>query len=211
VPYLIEKECQHLLRKFPNFQEYLELPEYIELISLLGKGIGIHHAGMLPPFREIVEILFSKGFIQILFCTETLSVGINMPVKTTIFTSLEKYDGEHMRYLQSHEYVQSAGRAGRLGLDTIGHVIHLNNLFKSPISLACYKGILSGKSQTFTSKFKISYSLLLRFLIGEQGIDTFFSQSLLNYQIQKQLTILSKTHINQPAKIKVINIIKKIR
>ena len=206
VPYIIEKECQHLLRKFPNFQEYLELPEYVELISLLGKGIGIHHAGMLPPFREIVEILFSKGFIQILFCTETLSVGINMPVKTTIFTSLEKYDGEHMRYLQSHEYTQSAGRAGRLGLDTVGHVIHLNNLFKSSISLPFYKGILSGKSQTFTSKFKISYSLLLRFLGGRENeekntIESFFSQSLLNYQTEQLIKPIHEELLGEKEKL----------
>jgi antiviral helicase SKI2 len=87
-----------------------------------------------------------------------MSVGINLPVKTTIFTDVSKFNGEIVRPLYSHEYTQAAGRAGRLGLDTVGHVIHLNNLFRNVESVN-YKLMMNGKPQTLTSKFKISYNL----------------------------------------------------
>ena len=160
IPYLIKRECDQILRKLPNFMEYLDLPEYIELTGLLEKGVGIHHAGMMPVLREMVELLFSKGYIKVLFCTETLSIGINMPVKTTIFTDVKKFDGKENRFLYSHEYTQMAGRAGRLGLDKVGHVIHLNNLFRN-VSLLEYRTFMNGKPQTLVSKFKISYNMLL--------------------------------------------------
>ena len=68
----------------------------------------------------MVELLFSKGFIQLLFATETFSVGLNMPTKTVLFTDVNKFDGSGMRFLHSHEYTQQAGRAGRRGFDTKG-------------------------------------------------------------------------------------------
>ena len=123
------------------------------MVKLLRKGVGIHHAGLMPVLREMVELLFARGFIKVLFCTETMSVGINLPVKTTIFTDINKFNGEVIRSLHSHEYTQAAGRAGRLGLDTVGHVIHLNNLFRNVDSIS-YKKMMSGKPQTLTSKFK---------------------------------------------------------
>jgi len=109
----------------------------------LRKGVGIHHAGLMPILREMTELLFARGFIKILFCTETMSVGINLPVKTTIFTDVNKFNGEIIRTLYSHEYTQAAGRAGRLGLDTVGHVIHLNNLFRNVDSVS-YKMMMNG-------------------------------------------------------------------
>ena len=80
----------------------------------------------------MVELLFSKGYIKLLIATETFAVGINMPTKTVLFTSLKKFDGSGMRNLSPQEYTQMAGRAGRRGLDTVGHVIHLNNMFEVP-------------------------------------------------------------------------------
>jgi superfamily II RNA helicase len=98
VPYTVRRECEQLLRqKLPNYQEYLELPEYNNLVSLLEKGIAIHHSGCMPILREIVEILFERGYIKLLFCTETFSVGLNMPIKTVLFTDLTKYDGTNNR------------------------------------------------------------------------------------------------------------------
>ena len=187
VPYTVDRECEQIIRKLPNYEEYLHLPEYVNTVKLLRKGVGIHHAGLMPILREMTELLFARGFIKILFCTETMSVGINLPVKTTIFTDINKFNGEINRTLYSHEYTQAAGRAGRLGLDKVGHVIHLNNLFRDIDSIT-YKMMMNGKPQKLTSKFKISYNLLLNLLdIGDTNIVSFASRSMTTGDIDAQL------------------------
>lgn len=188
VPYIAKRECEQILRsKLPNFEEYLYLPEYITLVSLLEKGIATHHSKMLPVFREIVEIFFARGFIKLLFATESVAIGLNLPVKTCIFTDIYKHDGNSMRILQAHEYTQSAGRAGRLGLDKVGHVIHLNNIFRDLDSIS-YKTMMNGKPQKLTLKFKISYNLLLNLLdIGDTNLVTFASRSMSTGDIDAQL------------------------
>jgi superfamily II RNA helicase len=187
-PYIIDRECEHIIRKLPNYQEYLNLPEYIKMVTLLRKGIAIHHSGVTPVLREMVELLFAKGFIKLLFCTETMSVGINMPVKTTIFTDVCKFDGENNRMLYSHEYTQAAGRAGRLGLDTVGNVIHLNNLFRNVETLSSYKNMMSGKPPTLKSKFKISYNLLLNLIdIGDNNFINFARKSMVKDDLDSEL------------------------
>ena len=90
IPSTIKKECKQILMKLPNYREYLLLPEYDWLTKLLEKGIAVHHSGITPVFREMVEILFGKGYIKLLFATETFAVGINMPTKTVIFSSMTK-------------------------------------------------------------------------------------------------------------------------
>ena len=159
-PYIVREECSQILRKLPNFKEYLELPEYLKMVSLLEKGIAIHHAGVMPVLREMVELLYSKGYIKLLFATETFSIGLNMPTKSVIFMDAFKYDGSINRILHSHEYTQMAGRAGRRGIDKIGNVIHLNNLFRN-MDTTSYRIMMKGTPQTLTSKFKISYNLVL--------------------------------------------------
>jgi len=187
-PYIIDRECEHIIRKLLNYQEYLNLPEYINMVTLLRKGIAIHHSGVTPVLREMVELLFAKGFIKLLFCTETMSVGINMPVKTTIFTDVCKFDGENNRMLYSHEYTQAAGRAGRLGLDTVGHVIHLNNLFRNVDTMTSYKTMMSGKPPTLKSKFKISYNLLLNLIdIGDNNFINFARKSMVKDDLDSEL------------------------
>jgi superfamily II RNA helicase len=192
VPYIVDRECEQIIRKLPNYQEYLHLPEYLNTVKLLRKGVGIHHAGLLPVLREITEMLFAKGFIKILFCTETMSVGINLPVKTTIFTDINKFNGEIIRTLYSHEYTQAAGRAGRLGLDKVGHVIHLNNLFRNVDSVS-YKKMMNGKPQSLTSKFKISYNLLLNLLdVGDSNLVDFAKKSMITDDIKSQTDEMTK-------------------
>jgi superfamily II RNA helicase len=187
VPYTVDRECEQIIRKLPNFEEYLHLPEYVNTVKLLRKGIGIHHAGLMPILREMTEMLFARGFIKILFCTETMSVGINLPVKTTIFTDINKFNGEINRPLYSHEYTQAAGRAGRLGLDKVGHVIHLNNLFRNVDSVG-YKAMMNGKPQTLSSKFKISYNLLLNLLdIGDNNLVNFATRSMVTGDLDNQM------------------------
>lgn len=164
-PSIIKKECENILRnKLKNYKEYTELDEFKNLITLLQKGIAIHHAGIMPIMREMVEMLFEKGYIKLLFATETFAVGINMPTKTVIFTSLSKFNGNNgMRNLLSHEYTQMAGRAGRRGLDKVGHVIHCNNLFDMPLCND-YRKILTGSPKMLKSQFKISYNLVLNII-----------------------------------------------
>ena len=187
----VEQECRKILMsKLPNYKEYLGLPEYVQMVKLLQKGIAVHHAGILPVLREMVEMLFDKGYIRLLFATETFAVGINMPTKTVIFTALDKYDGNGKRYLYPHEYTQMAGRAGRRGLDTKGIVIHCNNLFNMPSSSE-YKQILCGKPQAITSKFKIAYGLLLSVIATGardfDNVETFVNQSMVKREIDADL------------------------
>ena len=165
VPYTIERETQNILRKMPNYNEIINLPEYKSLIVLLQKGIAIHHSGILPVLREVVELLFAQGHIKLLFATETFAVGLNMPTKTVIFTSLYKYTSSGERYLYSHEYTQMAGRAGRRGIDSEGHVIHLCNMFRNQFpNYISYNNIIGGVPQTLKSKFKMNYALTIQLL-----------------------------------------------
>ncbi len=192
VRYIVQRECEQIIRKLPNFEEYLHLPEYINLVTYLAKGVGIHHSGMLPILREIVEILFAKGYIKLLFATESVSIGLNLPVKTTIFTDIFKHDGTQRRMLLGHEYVQAGGRAGRLGIDTKGNVIHLNNLFRN-VELSGYKTMMNGKPQTLFSKFKISYNLLLSLIeIGNNDFTNFAQKSMIQHNIESQLEFINE-------------------
>ena len=187
IPYIVKQECEQIIRKLPNYQEYLQLPEYNTLVSLLEKGIATHHSGMMPVLREIVEILFSKGYVKLLFCTESVAIGLNLPVKTTIFTDVCKHDGNTFRMLQGHEFVQASGRAGRLGIDTVGNVFHLNNLFRNMDTVG-YKQMLSGKPQTLTSKFKISYNLILNLIdIGDSNLIDFAKKSMITGNLDDEL------------------------
>ena len=93
------------------------------LSRLVRHGIGVHHAGMLPKYRRLVETLAQAGLLKVICGTDTLGVGINVPIRTVVFTALSKYDGTRTRLLQAREFHQIAGRAGRAGYDTIGTVV----------------------------------------------------------------------------------------
>lgn len=171
IPSIIEHECKTILRKLPNHEEYINLPEFHFIISCLQKGVAVHHSGIIPVFREMIELLFAKGYIKALFATETFAVGINMPTRTVVFTSLNKFTDKGNRWIHSHEYTQMAGRAGRRGLDTVGHVIHLNNMMwgTNYIDTSTYKTILSGVPQTLTSKFSVNFDIILNMI--EMGVE----------------------------------------
>ncbi len=93
------------------------------LSRLVRHGIGVHHAGMLPRYRRLVETLTQAGLLKVICGTDTLGVGINVPIRTVLFTALSKYDGTRARHLQAREFHQIAGRAGRAGYDTVGTVV----------------------------------------------------------------------------------------
>jgi superfamily II RNA helicase len=93
------------------------------LSRLVRHGIGVHHAGMLPRYRRLVETLAQAGLLKVICGTDTLGVGINVPIRTVLFTALAKYDGQRSRHLKAREFHQIAGRAGRAGYDTVGHVV----------------------------------------------------------------------------------------
>jgi superfamily II RNA helicase len=179
------------MSKLPNYREYMNLPEYTEMVALLERGIAIHHAGIMTVLREMVELLFEKGFIKLLFATETFAVGINMPTKTAIFTGLTKFNGTEHRPLYAHEYTQMAGRAGRRGLDKVGHVIHCNNLFELD-SAAQYRNMLCGPAQTITSKLKVSFSLILSLVKSGGDIQSYLNKTLLNRDVLRDLDVYYK-------------------
>lgn len=93
------------------------------MFPLLMRGFAVHHSGLLPLVKEVVEILFAEGLVRVLFATETFAMGLNLPARCVIFSQLSKFDGRTTRYLQASEYIQMAGRAGRRGVDTKGIVI----------------------------------------------------------------------------------------
>ena len=121
----VEKIITNNIHQLNNKDIYLQSQEYLELTSLLMKGIAYHHSGMRNIFKEIIELLCNEGLIKVLFATETFAVGINAPIKTVIFTGLQKYSNDGHRYVNTAEYLQMAGRAGRRGLDKVGTVILL--------------------------------------------------------------------------------------
>ena len=192
VSYTVRYECESIIKRLPNWREYQSLPEYHQLVALLEKGIGIHHSGMIPVLREIVEFMISKKYIKVLFATESFAIGLDCPIKTAVFINLKKYDGgDQPRYLLPHEYTQMAGRAGRRGIDTVGHVVHCSNLFELP-SMTTYKEILCGTAQKLTSKFQIYYPVVLNLFknlehVSTEDIERFIENSMLQKEIDNVL------------------------
>ena len=130
--------------------------EYTQFVDQLEAGIGVHHAGMVPTFKEIVETCFSHGYIKIVFATETLAVGINMPARAVVLDKLTKYTGEHHEMLKPSDYAQLTGRAGRRGLDDVGHAIALWNPFLPFDQVAALVG---SKSFVLNSAFRPTYNM----------------------------------------------------
>jgi antiviral helicase SKI2 len=101
-----------------------ELPQITTLRAMLASGVAMHHAGLLPIMKEVVEMLFCEGLVRVLFATDTFAMGVNAPARSVTFWHINKPDGdEGLRMLRPEEYVQMAGRAGRRGLDDVGTVV----------------------------------------------------------------------------------------
>jgi superfamily II RNA helicase len=195
---LINKECKSILiSKLTNWKEYIKLKEYTNLVSLLEKGIAIHHSGVTPIFREMIEILFKKKYIRLLFATETFAVGINMPTRSVVFTALKKYTNNGYRLLFPHEYTQMAGRAGRRGIDKVGYIYHLNNFFvnRNSIDVDKYRHMVTGNSQEIQSKILITPTMMLRYMYttGNSNINNHLKNSMIYDEVTKQQTYLKET------------------
>lgn len=158
-----------------------ELSQIANLLPLLKRGIGIHHGGLLPILKEVIEILFQEGLIKVLFATETFSIGLNMPAKTVVFTAARKFDGREFRNLSSGEYIQMSGRAGRRGLDDRGVVIMMCDEKLEP---AGAKEMIKGEADRLDSAFHLGYNMVLN-LMKVEGISPEFMLRKCFFQFQK--------------------------
>jgi ATP-dependent RNA helicase DOB1 len=162
-----------------------QLPQIANILPLLKRGIGIHHGGLLPILKEVIEILFQEGLIKVLFATETFSIGLNMPAKTVVFTSVRKFDGSEFRDLSSGEYIQMSGRAGRRGLDDRGVVIMMCDEKLEP---AAAKNMIKGEADRLDSAFHLGYNMVLN-LMKVEGISPEFMLERCFYQFQNNANI----------------------
>jgi len=198
---------QFHLHKYASTLE--TLPQYHQIITLLERGIAFHHSGLLPLLKEIVEILFAKGFIKVLFCTETFAVGLNMPARTVVFLDLKKPgDGNGFRPLRPDEYIQMAGRAGRRGKDTRGIVLYLPA--RDPIDAPELQAILSGKLLPLESRLQFHYDFILKAIhttkanqtpVWEAVVDRSYwseQQSRHKDELTQEITILKEKQLALP-------------
>jgi ATP-dependent RNA helicase HelY len=129
---------------------------YDRFLAGLEAGLAAHHAGMVPPFKEAVEACFAEGLVRVVFATETLALGINMPARTVVIEKLTKFTGERHEFLTPGQYTQLTGRAGRRGIDTKGYAVVLWSPFTSFGEVA---GLASSRSFTLSSAFRPTYNM----------------------------------------------------
>lgn len=180
-----DEEKETLTKIFNNAVSILpeddqNLPQIKNILPLLKRGIGIHHSGLLPILKEIIEILFQEGLLKVLFATETFSIGLNMPAKTVVFTSVRKWDGKGFRWVSGGEYIQMSGRAGRRGIDDRGIVIMMIDEKMEP---QVAKGMVKGVSDRLDSAFHLGYNMILN-LMRVEGISPEFLLENSFYQFQ---------------------------
>jgi ATP-dependent RNA helicase HelY len=167
----------------------LECLDYARFRKALLAGVAAHHAGMLPLFKESVEELFSRGLVKVVFATETLSLGINMPARTVVIESLSKWDGDRHRPMTPGEYKQLTGRAGRRGIDVTGYAVVLHQGY---FSVDQVRALVSREPNPVVSSFEVSYNMAVNLLAGH---DLTESRRLLNlsfaqYAADKRVTTL---------------------
>ncbi|HEY7626948.1 MAG TPA: DEAD/DEAH box helicase [Ilumatobacteraceae bacterium] len=129
---------------------------YSTFLGQLEAGVAAHHAGMVPPFKEVVEACFVEGLVKVVFATETLAVGINMPAKTVVIEKLSKFTGDHHAFLTPGEYTQLTGRAGRRGMDDLGFAVVLWSPFVPFDQVA---GLASSRTFHLNSAFRPTYNM----------------------------------------------------
>ena len=170
------------------------------LRQLLPTGVGVHHSGLLPVLKEIVEILYSKGLIKILFATTSFSIGLNMPTRTVVFTDILKYTDGKRGVLSSSEYLQMCGRAGRRGKDDKGNIYIILDDKLSQVDPINIIDMASNKGTSVESQFRLSYKVIINFFYKNiKNIYQFFKESYIENstflsmpKIRKEIEELSK-------------------
>jgi antiviral helicase SKI2 len=140
------------------------LPQIRRLRELLSRGIAVHHGGLLPIVKEVVEILFARTLVKVLFATETFAMGLNLPTRTVVFSGFRKHDGRAFRDLLPGEYTQMAGRAGRRGIDLVGSVIIVNSNSDEAPPAGTLKQMILGDPTKLRSQFRLTYNMILNLL-----------------------------------------------
>jgi len=153
---------QNLQRLEPNDRD---LPQIKTMSNLLIRGVGVHHAGLLSLLKELVEILFSDGYLKLVIATSTFAIGLNLPARSVIFTQMKKFDGEKTTTIPTAEYLQMAGRAGRRGKDDEGFsMLCLDPEHGQLPSHDEFQDNLSGQGAALESQFKVDYRTCLNTL-----------------------------------------------
>jgi ATP-dependent RNA helicase HelY len=164
--------------------------EQVKLITALArKGIGFHHAGLLPVLKQFVEVLFGRGLMQVVFATDTLALGVNMPARTVVIGRMSKWDGRRRRVLIPNEFQQMAGRAGRRGMDAFGHVV----VPYSPwIAFRDMLEVATGPLEPVRSAFAVRYNTVLHLWDPPRGdrVRNMLQQSLAQFQMSQRIRLL---------------------
>ena len=181
----VEERC----RDIP--QEDLHVLGYHDFLDGLSRGIAAHHAGMLPRFKECVEELFADGLCKVVFATETLALGINMPARSVVLEKLSKWNGETHADITPGEYTQLTGRAGRRGIDVEGHAVVLWQPGLEPKSLA---GLASTRTYPLKSSFRPSYNMAVNLVhqVGRATARELLESSFAQFQADKAVVGLAR-------------------
>lgn len=152
------REIKAIVEAYVKAHPFLENNRYL---PALHNGFASHHAGLLPGIKELVEKLFQKGLIKVVFATETLAAGINMPARTTVITAISKRADEGHRILTASEFLQMSGRAGRRGMDEVGYVVTVSSPYEGAYDVAL---LASSLADPLNSRFTPTYGMVLNIL-----------------------------------------------
>jgi ATP-dependent RNA helicase HelY len=171
--------------------EDLHVLGYGEWLAGLEAGIAAHHAGMVPPFKEAVESCFVEGLTKVVFATETLALGINMPARTVVIEKLTKFNGERHEFLSAGEYTQLTGRAGRRGIDPVGHAVVLWNPF---VGFDDVSALAASRSFSLRSAFRPTYNMSANLVrrYGEEDATRLLNRSFAQYQADRSVVQLEQ-------------------
>jgi len=185
IRYLVEEKTSSIA------DEDLATLGYFEWLSGLERGVAAHHAGMLPAFKEVVEELFLRKLVRVVFATETLALGINMPARTVVLERLDKFNGESRVQITPGEYTQLTGRAGRRGIDTLGHSVIQWSGNLDPASVA---GLASKRSYPLISPFKPTANMAVNLIeaFGRKRAREVLETSFAQFQADRSVVGLAK-------------------